>query len=403
MKHQVPDAKCHIYATRQKDFVLWRNLLYLKITPKRSNEDVLVFVVPGLKRQAAIDGCHRYLGHQGRDCTLSLLRERFWWLGMAQRMMLSIHNCEKCRIFEAKPLIPPMEPILCTEPLDLVHIDYVSMEVTMGVKEKPVVKNVLVVEDHFTCYTQAYVTNNHTMRTTACVLYNEFFSVFGFPRRLMSDQVSEFTGQVISELCDLLGVTKIRMLPYHPQTNGAIERVHQTLRRMIAKMDPEKRAKWPSHLGPILIAYNVTRSLITGYSPYFLIFGHRPRLPVALLFPTVRWDENSRTTDEYVTSLYDKLKLALVLARDTAILEAQRQKQHYDCKAGAVELHPGDKVLVKLDAFKGQWQKLKNWWGDTLYTVVKHVVDGIPAHEVKNDANKTSTPLGTIASLACQT
>ena len=207
---------------------------------------------------------------------------------MAQRMMLSVHNCEKCHIFEAKPHIPPMEAILCTEALDLVHIDYVSMEVTVGIKEKPVIKNVLVIKDHFTHYTQAYVTNNHTVCTTARILYNEFFWVFGFPRQLMSDQVSEFTGQVISELCDLLGVTKIRMSPYHPQTNGAVKRVHQTLRRMIAKMDPEKRAKWPSHLGPILIAYNATWSLITGYSPYFLMFGRRPRLPVDLLFLTVR-------------------------------------------------------------------------------------------------------------------
>ena len=386
MKHEVPDAKRRIYTTCQKDFVLWRNLLYLRVMPKRSNEDVLVFVVPGLKRQAAIDGCHHYLGHQGRDCTLSLLRERFWWPGMAQRMMLSVRNCKKCCIFEAKPQITPMEPILCTEPLDLVHIDYVSMEVTVGIKEKLVVKNVLVVEDHFTHYTQAYVTNNHTMRTTACVLYNEFFSVFGFPRQLMSDQASEFTGQVISELCDLLGITKIRTLPYHPQTNGTIERVYQTLRRMIAKMDPEKRAKWPSHLGPILIAYNATWSLITGYSPYFLMFGHRPRLPVDQSI--VRRDENTRTTDEYVMSLYDKLKLALASVRDTTILEAQRQKRHYDRKARAVELHPGDKVLVKLDAFRGQQWKLKNRWGDALYTVVKCIVDGIPAYEVENDTNK---------------
>ena len=136
---------------------------------------------------------------------------------------MSIRNCLKCRIFEAKPQIPRMEPILCTEPLDLVHIDYVSMEVTVGVSEKPVVKNILVVEDHFTCFTQAYVTNNHTTHTMAHILYKEFFSVFGFPRWLMSDQVSEFTGQVISELCDLLGVTKIRTSPYHPQTNGTIE------------------------------------------------------------------------------------------------------------------------------------------------------------------------------------
>ena len=307
---------------------------------------------------------------------------------MAQRMMMSVRNCPKCRIFEAKPQIPPLEPILCTEPLDLVHIDYVSKEVTVGIKEKPVMKNVLVVKDHFTRYTQAYVTNNHTVCTTVHVLYNEFFSVFGFPRRLMSHQAAEFTGQVISELCDLLGVTKIRTSPYHPQTNGTVKRVHQTLRRMIAKMDPDKRAKWPWHLGPILIAYNATRSLITGYSPYFLMFRCQPRLPVDLLFLTVRRDENSRTTDEYVTSLYDKLKSALASARDTAILEAQRQKRLYDHKAGVVELHPGDKVLVKLDAFRGQRRKLKNWWGDALHTVVKCVADGIPAYEVENDASK---------------
>ena len=83
----------------------------------------------------------------------------------------------------------------------------------------------------------------------------------------MSDQASEFTGQVKSELCDLLGINKIRMSPYHPETNGAIKRVHQTLRRMIAKMDPEKRAKWPSHLGPILITYNATRLMITVTRP----------------------------------------------------------------------------------------------------------------------------------------
>ena len=150
--------------------------------PKRSNEDVLVFVVPGLKHQVAIDGCHCYLGHQGRDRMLSLLKERFWWPGMAQRMMMSVCNCPKCRIFEAKPQIPLMEPILCTEPLDLVHINYVSMEVMVGMTEKPVVKNVLVIEDHFTRFTQAYVTNNHTVRTTVRILCNEFFSVFGFPR-----------------------------------------------------------------------------------------------------------------------------------------------------------------------------------------------------------------------------
>ena len=49
LKYHVLDAECRIYAAHQKDFVLRRNLLYLRVTPKRSNEDVLAFVVPGLK------------------------------------------------------------------------------------------------------------------------------------------------------------------------------------------------------------------------------------------------------------------------------------------------------------------------------------------------------------------
>ena len=271
--------------------------------------------------------------------------------------------------------------------MDLVHIDYVKMEVTVGLKEKPEVKDVLVVEDHFTRYLQAYVMKNHTARTTARVLYNEYFSVFGFPRRLMSDQAPEFSGKVIAALCNLLGVAKIRTSPYHPQSNGAVERAHQTLRRMKGKLDPEKQCKWKSHLGSVLIAYNATRSLITGYSPYFLMFGRRPRLPIDLLFPTAMRQGLTRTIDDYVLSLYERLKEALLVARDSAIMEARRQKRHYDRKAGAVELQPGDKVLVKLDAFHGQRQKLKNRWSGDLHMVVKHVADGIPTYVVKN--NKT--------------
>ena len=95
---------------------------------------------------------------------------------------LAISNCGRCKQFEAKPQIPSMQPIICTEPMELVHVDYVGMEVTVATQEKPVVKNVLVVVDHFTRYVQAFVTRNQTARTTARVLYNEYFSVFGFPQ-----------------------------------------------------------------------------------------------------------------------------------------------------------------------------------------------------------------------------
>ena len=103
----------------------------------------------------------------------------------------------------------------------------------------------------------------------------------------MSDQGTEFTGDMIAAMCKLLGIEKIRTTLYHPQTNGSAERVHQTLQRMIGKLNLEKHRKWPKHIGSMLIPYNATWSQVTGNSPYFLMFGRRPRLPVDLLFPTV--------------------------------------------------------------------------------------------------------------------
>ena len=124
---------------------------------------------------------------------------------------------------------------------------------------------------------------------------------------------------------------------------------------------------------------------MTGYSPYYLMFGRRPRLPIDLLFPTRRTQMLTHTINEYVASLYDRLRKSLVIAQDCAVKEAQRQKWLYDRKVGAVELRPGDNVLVRLDAFRGQRRKLKNRSGSDLHTVVTHVADGIPAYVVKNN------------------
>ena len=192
---------------------------------------------------------------------------------------------------------------------------------------------------------------------------------------------------MIAAMCKLLGIEKIRTTLYHPQINGSAERVHQTLQRMIGKLDPEKCRKWPRHIGSVLIAYNATQSQVTGYSPYFLMFGRRPRLPVDLLFPTVNKREWTRTIDEYVKALYERLRECLKLAQESATKEANRQKWLYDRRVGVVELHPGDRVLVRLDAFRGQCRKLKNRWGDDIHTMIDRKADGIPM-KVKNERTR---------------
>ena len=137
-------------------------------------------------------------------------------------------------------------------------------------------------------------------------------------------------------------------------------------------------------LGSVLIAYNATRSLVMGYSPYYLMFGQRPRLPIDLLFPTHREHNLTHTIDEYVETLYKHLRKSVKIAQDSALKEALWQKRLYDRKVGAVELQSGDCVLVKLDAFRDQWWKLKNWWGSDLHTVQSCVADGVPTYVVRN-------------------
>ena len=89
--------------------------------------------------------------------------------------------------------------------------------------------------------------------------------------------------------------------------------------------------------------------------------------------------------DSNVTVLYDHLYLAIGKAKATAEKEARRFKRIYDRRAGAIALHPGNKVLICLDSFMGQRRKLKNRWGSQIHTVVRHVADGVPTYVVRND------------------
>ena len=202
----------------------------------------------------------------------------------------------------------------------------------------------------------------------------------------MSDQVPEFVGNVISALCDLLNIEKLRTSAYHPQGNGAVERTHQTLMRMIGKLDPRRKHRWDEHIGSICHAYNTTRSQVTGYSPHFLMFGCRPHLPIDLLFPTA-CQATIKGIDKYVTMLYEHLRAAIGKAKTMAKRETKRFKRIYDQCAGAIALHPGNKVLVHLDSFVGQSRKLKNRWGGQIHTVVHCVADGVPTYVVQNDRN----------------
>ena len=189
---------------------------------------------------AALSGCHQDVGHQGCDHTLSLLQEHFWWPGVAKQMKQVIRACKCCLQYEGGIPKALICPIVATAPLDLLHVDFTSIETMLELNESPRVTHVLVFQDHFTKHMLAYVTPDQTVKTIAKFLYGGYISIFGAPARLLCDGTS-FTSSIIEELCKILGIKWLWTTPYHPQTNGLVERSHQMIMCMIGKLGEDKK------------------------------------------------------------------------------------------------------------------------------------------------------------------
>ena len=198
-----------------------------------------------------------------------------------------IKKCGCCRKFETAPPIAPLKPLTCSGPGELLHVDFTSIEETVPLQQESFIRNVMVMQDHFSKYVIAYVVKDQTARTATETLRNGYFRLFGAPAYLISDQGKAFTGHLITNLCELYGVQKLRTLPYHAQANGQVVRMNQTIICMIGKLEQDKKAHWSEHLPEMLSAYNGTCSTMTGYSPYFLLFGRKARMPVDYSFPTL--------------------------------------------------------------------------------------------------------------------
>ena len=274
-----------------------------------------------------------------------------------------------------------MKPLTCSGPGELLHVDFTSIEETVPLKKKPVIQNVLVLQDHFSKYVVAYVVKDQTAHTTAKTLRNGYFRLFGAPAYLVSDQGKAFTGHIITHLCDLYGVQKLRTSPYHAQTNGQVERINQTIMRMIGKLEEDKKACWSEHLLELLLAYNATRSTVTGYSPYYLLFGRRSRILVDYLFPTLHDLPHQTKMEVSVVAMQKRLKETFALARCLTSEEAAKQCHYYDRKARAVALQPGDIVMVHIDGFVGK-QKVKDQWEDGGFIVESQLEDW-PIYKIK--------------------
>ena len=224
-----------------KDGVLYRCLE----SPEGARR--LQIVVPENLRQEVLSDLHEGIagGHLGADKTLGRLKERFYWPGHYEDVRDWCRTCAVCASRKSPPAKPraPLEPIIASYPMQLVAVDIV------GPFPESESGNcyILVVADYFTRYTEAYPLPNQEATTVANVLVNEFFLRYSPPERLHSDQGRNFESAIITETCRLLGVEKSRTTPYHPQSDGLVERFNRTLLDMLATAVDDRPSPAPPY------------------------------------------------------------------------------------------------------------------------------------------------------------
>ena len=127
---------------------------------------------------------------------------------------------------------------------------------------------------------------NHEACTVADRLVDEVFMRFSAPEQLHFDQGWQFESQLLNEVCKLLHVNKTHTTPYHPQSDGLVERFNRTLISMLATCAKENPLNWETHIRKVCMAYNTSVQASTGYTPFYLMFGCQARIPADAMFGT---------------------------------------------------------------------------------------------------------------------
>jgi transposase InsO family protein len=258
-------------------------------------------------------------------------------------------------------------------------VDFLSLEPSKGA-----VENILVVTDHFSRYAQAFPTKNQTAQTTAKVLFENFIVHYGFPERLHSDQGRNFESSTIKRLCELAGVEKSRTTPYHPMGNGQCERFNRTLLSMLGTLSSDQKTDWKKHVAAMTYAYNCTVSDATGFSPFYLMFGRHPRLPVDIQFGLeVDGSPEISSRAGYVEALKSRLSEAFQLASKHSQSSQGRQAKNYDRKVKGAAVAEGDRVLLR-NVARGK-HKLSNRWGSDVYIVEEQLDGDLPVFRIRQE------------------
>ena len=329
---------------------LREGVIYRRVTDTNKLQERMQLILPQSMKQGVLHSLHNQSGHFAK------VSDRYYLPGMAadvKRCCESSNACQRRRNPVPGMRAPP-QPIVTTRPRELVTVDIVEYTksdngsqyalvlvdhltkylelVTVDIVEYTKSDNgnqyALVLGDHFTKYLKLYPMPDATALTAARKIFGEWVPRYGAPEQLHSDQGTNLNAKLIQEVCSLLQRWKIHSTPFHPQSDGATERVIRTVNAILVKCVAEKQKDWDVKLGPDTITYTSAVHESTGFTPYFLEHRREMRLPADLMGEPS--PGHSCPVTKYGQELKKGLDSAFTMARDSLDASHRRQKAGYD-------------------------------------------------------------------------
>ena len=310
------------------------------------DDTVVRVVVPKSRRLKVLQMGHStpIAGHFGVKKTHAKIASHFIWPGLWSEVKQYVKTCNGCQLAARQHKSKaPLQPLPCVgEPFQKVAFDLVGPLPRTSSGYKYLLTAMCLYTKFLVAIPLKRVDN-----LTVLDALMEIFSLYGFPMELLTDQGSVFTSHLTRLMCETFGIKKIQTSPYHPQSDGALERWHACLKGMI-KRSGGKLSEWDQQLKYILFAYRDTPHCVTGYSPFSLMFGRDVRGPLHFLKTSwVEGDVDVCKVGDWLVSVKAKMGEISELVSDREAKAKASMKLHYDKSASVKCFKVGDMVLMR--------------------------------------------------------
>ena len=262
-------------------------------------EDPLHFkiIIPSSLVELVLKQFHEGVGmaHEGFKKVFMKISRVYYWPGLKQDLKLYVASCPTCDRFRARrtKLKNPLHHVRVGNRGEVLAMDLVGGKETLLTTDTGC-KYILVMIDLFTRFVVATPLPNMNAQTIVDAVETKWFLVFDRPRRILTDRGANFESAVFSNFCTLNNIVKSRTTAYHPQSNGACERVNQTIKKGLQKLlNNQNLEKWDTVLPYVVSAYNSTVHSSTQFTPHFLLFGKEKRFPREILVGRPETDPTS--------------------------------------------------------------------------------------------------------------